>query len=337
MAIDRQNAMDLVITLYQRLLERQPSESEQEGWVNALLQGMTAEKILISFLNSEEFTDKRKVQTTFPAGHYHSPVVNPADVKSYVAKARTMHAGELHGIHADANAMRKIWQSHLPFIKTTPFADHRSEGLRYFYQGGPFPYGDAITLRVMIEKYKPARIIEIGSGFSTACMLDTIVEVGLTDCKITCIEPYPDRLKSLLRPADWHTVSLIEKPVQDINPAMVSSLQPGDILFIDSTHVLKTGSDVHFELFELLPRLAPGVVIHFHDVPFPFEYPDKWIFELNYSWNEAYALRALLMDSTAYNVIFWGSLLASEYNKEIQEEFPLFLRNPGTSIWLERQ
>ena len=127
-----------------------------------------------------------------------------------------------------------------------------------------------------------------------------------------------------------------EKEIQDVDVSIVDDLNRNDFLFINSTHVLKTGSDVHYEIFRLLPRVKSGVVIHFHDVPYPFEYPDKWIFQDNYSWNEAYAVRAFLMFNHEFRVLFWNSLFARRFSKLIKAEFPLFLRNPGGSIWIER-
>ena len=126
----------------------------------------------------------------------------------------------------------------------------------------------------------------------TASLLDTADELSLRP-RITCIEPYPERLRSLLRTAD--EVEILETPVQKVSLSRFAELGSGDILFIDSTHVLKSGSDVHYELFEILPSLQPGVAVHFHDLPYPFEYPLQWVFEENYSWNEAYAPRAFLI------------------------------------------
>jgi hypothetical protein len=166
-------------------------------------------------------------------------------------------------------------------------------------------------------------------------MLDSADHASLRNLQITCIEPHPERLKSILRNDDARRLELIVRPIQEVPEGIVDELERNDILFIDSTHVLKTGSDVHFELFHLLPRLKPGVVIHFHDVVYPFEYPDKWVFESNYSWNEAYALRAFLMYNTRFRVIFWNSLFARGYRASIQDEFSPFLKNPGSSIWLE--
>jgi hypothetical protein len=110
----------------------------------------------------------------------------------------------------------------------------------------------------------------------------------------------------------------------------------GDILFVDSTHVLKTGSDVHFIIFHILPLLPEGVWIHFHDCMFPFEYPDKWIFVQNNSWNEIYMLRAFLAHNARYAVRYWSSLLSALYPEDQEAVVPGLNRRPGSGIWIEK-
>jgi hypothetical protein len=180
---------------------------------------------------------------------------------------------------------------------------------------------------------KPSRIIEIGSGFSTACMLDSSEEIGITP-EITCIEPYADRLKSLLRPAD--KVEILESPVQDVSVDRFKALEKNDILFIDSTHVLKSGSDVHYELFEILPVLKSGVYVHFHDLMYPFEYPPDYVFDTNYSWNEAYAVRAFLMYNRVFAPFYSSSLLLQLENAYVKKLYPDFPANPGSNLWIVR-
>jgi hypothetical protein len=186
----------------------------------------------------------------------------------------------------------------------------------------------------VINAVRPRRIIEVGSGFSSACALDTLDEIALADTTMTCIEPYPAALLKRMRPADRARVTIIESNVQDVATDVFATLEQNDILFIDSTHVLKTGSDVHYEFFSILPALKPGVMVHFHDVRWPFEYPQPFIFERNFSWNEAYGLRALLMYSTRFAVFFYSSLFASAHATLARETFADFMINPGSSIWL---
>jgi hypothetical protein len=185
----------------------------------------------------------------------------------------------------------------------------------------------------MINAVRPKRIIEVGSGFSTACMLDTADELSLA-LEITCIEPDPVRLKGLLRSSD--RVELLECPVQDVDISLFSKLEADDILFIDSTHVLKTGSDVHYELFDILPTLVRGVVVHFHDCMYPFEYHRDWVFKQNYSWNEVYAVRAFLMYNETFVPFYWHSLLARRDPELVRRVFPSAPADPGNSLWVRK-
>jgi predicted O-methyltransferase YrrM len=256
-------------------------------------------------------------------------------VKDYVAVSSALAPADIAGIDIPAQRMQEFWRDNLDFIRRTPFPEAPSPELRFRYEGSPFPYGDAIILRAMLQAKRPGRVVEIGSGFSTACMLDSADEIGLRDLAVTCIEPYPERLKSLLREADFRRIDLIERPVQSVPLAVFRQLEANDILFIDSTHVLKTGSDVHYELFSVLPCLAPGVVVHFHDCQYPFEYPAKWIFELNYSWNEVYAVRAFLMYNQRFGIVFWNSFFGRQFRSEVARDYPAFLKNSGSSLWIQ--
>jgi predicted O-methyltransferase YrrM len=332
--IDSESARHYISALYRNLLRREPSSKEAEPWVKFLLDGNPAEKVFYSFVGSEEYKSKCKVSTLYPAGHYHSPVVDPHTVGNYVAAERGNAGSTMAGISLPLEDMVNFWKRSSRLIADTPFKDAPSTDRRFHYNN-IFPYGDAIGLRAMIADLRPKSVIEVGSGYSSACMLDSADEFGL-DTQFTFIDPYPERLKQLLRKEDLDRATIIESPVQETALSLYASLNAGDILFIDSTHVLKTGSDVHFELFHILPILRSGVVVHFHDIQYPFEYPDQWIFEDNYSWNEIYALRAFLMYNTDFRIRFWGSFLAHERKDLIRDVQPLFLKNPGGSIWIDR-
>ncbi len=263
----------------------------------------------------------------FPPGHYFSPIVDPLTVQGYVARYDQMPPEQIAGIDFPMSAMRQFWTDNL-----TSFQHEPTAGERYFASPLAYPASDAKTLRAMISAHRPTRMIEIGSGGSTACTLDTI-DHGKLSVELTCIEPYPKSLLDALGP-DRNRINLIETNVQDVPISVFRTLNENDILFIDSTHVLKTGSDVHYELFEILPALRPGVIVHFHDCRYPFEYPKPFIFERNYSWNEAYALRAFLMFNSRFNVLFYNSLFARIFKDLIRETCPTFLQNPGSSLWL---
>jgi hypothetical protein len=279
---------------------------------------------------------KEKVAALFPAGHYYSPVVDPSTVGAYFARERKQNCEDLAAININQAGMRALWQSFAKFGEPN-FNETRGEGRRYFVDNGNYGFSDACVLRALIGWSKPRRIVEIGSGNSTACMLDSLDEFGLTQTRITGVEPYPHRLNAIMRPSDSERLRIIKKPVQELPLSVFSELKENDILFVDSTHVLKTGSDVHFELFRILPIISDGVLVHFHDCPFPFEYPPKWVLHENRSWNEVYALRAFLMYNNAFEIIFWTTLMVDKHSDVFRSTIRRMLDNPvGSGIWLRK-
>ncbi len=184
---------------------------------------------------------------------------------------------------------------------------------------------------------RPANLIEVGSGYSSAAALD-IVEHSLgwtTRCLF--IDPHPNhRLLGLLRSDDAERVEIRSAPVQDVELEIFDRLGAGDVLFIDSTHVAKTGSDVVHHLTRVLPRLRPGVMVHFHDVFYPFEYPEKWAISENRSWNEVYFLHAFLQDNAAWEIVFFNDFMGRVHADMMARAMPLFIKNPGGSLWLRK-
>ena len=116
-----------------------------------------------------------------------------------------------------------------------------------------------------------------------------------------------------------------------------ATLERGDILFLDTTHISKTGSDVNHELFEILPRLSSGVVIHFHDIFADFDYPEDWIYDQNRSWNELYVLRAFLMYNESFEIIYANDAFAAARSELISEKCPQILENQGAGLWLRKK
>ena len=317
-----------------RLFGRTPTDAELANWGARLAGGLDARQFVEQVVKGRGFLANSAVRTKNPAGHFYSPVVDPDQVGPYVARARAAGLEALAGIDFPLDAMAAFWRANLGHIQAAPFSDTDDGVHRYCYEGGPYNGGDGIVLWTMIHQFRPRRIIEIGSGYSSACMLDTAEYLQLADFHLTCIEPNPERLFSILRPADAVRMTIHRCGVQEIDLSVFDALERGDILFIDSSHVLKTGSDVHFELFHILPRLKPGVVVHFHDCRYPLEYTDRQIFVKNYSWNEVYGVRALLMYSTRFRVIFYGSLFAERFAELARVSAP-FRRNPGSALWVQ--
>jgi predicted O-methyltransferase YrrM len=306
-------------------------------WAAALGGGLELGDFILRILHSPEYVEKHRVRPSHPPGHFYSPVVDPQEAAKRVRFGERVPPQRLKGLRYPVEEMIAFWRAHAEIVARSPFAQEKTGGARYYWDNHIFPASDAAILRAIVLRSRPSRIVEVGSGFSTACMLDTVDEAGLAGTQITCVEPYPQRLYGLLRAQDRERLRIIEQPVQEAPMDLFASLGGGDILFIDSTHVLKTGSDVHHELFEILPSLQPGVLIHFHDIHYPFEYPRGWIFDSGYSWNEAYALRAFLMYNETFEIVFHGSYFAAWHAELVRQSYPLFLRNAGGSLWLRKK
>jgi hypothetical protein len=187
----------------------------------------------------------------------------------------------------------------------------------------------------MIRHARPKRIIEVGSGYSSCVTLDTNELFFDNSIDATFIEPTPDLLLSLIKEIDKQRMRLIPSNLQEVDIATFADLDANDILFIDSTHVSKVYSDVNRIFFEILPRLASGVLIHFHDIFYPFEYPRAWVYE-NRAWNELYLLRAFLQYNSSFRVILFNTFLEHFFRDYFAANMPLCLRNPGGSIWIQK-
>jgi hypothetical protein len=164
-------------------------------------------------------------------------------------------------------------------------------------------------------------------------MLDTR-EVFNQNIDLTFIEPYPALLRSLLRDADKSNCHIIDSKVQHVPLEVFKSLQKDDILFIDSSHVSKTGSDVNYELFEILPDLNEGVIIHVHDIFYPFEYPKSWVYD-GRNWNESYMLRAFLSYNSKFRIEFFVDYLSKHHRSSLQQ-MPLLQKENGGSLWMRK-
>ncbi len=166
-------------------------------------------------------------------------------------------------------------------------------------------------------------------------MLDTNEIFFDNKINLTFIEPNPEILFPLMKDIDKKPTTLIQSNVQSVPLDTYQKLKPGDILFIDSTHVVKTGSDVNFIMFQVLPLLQSGVLIHFHDVFYPFEYPLSWVLK-GYNWNEAYLLKAFLMYNDNYEIKLFSEYM-HKHHKDAFKDMPLCYKNTGGNLWLEKK
>ncbi|MEI8305091.1 MAG: class I SAM-dependent methyltransferase [Burkholderiales bacterium] len=270
-----------------------------------------------------------------PAGHFYSPIPSQTELRRDEARLFGPMPREIPGIDLREAAQLALLESFAGFYAEMPFTHEPVAANRYRFDNPAYSYSDAILLYCMLRHLRPRRLIEVGSGHSTCVVLDTRERFLAGQLELTCIEPYPALLESLLRPGDRERITLLPQRLQDVDLAVFAQLQRGDVLFIDSTHVARTGSDVNRLFFEVLPVLAPGVHVHVHDVFHPFEYPREWVFG-GRAWNELYLLRAFLQYNAAWRVVLMNTFMEHFHADFFRERMPLCLRNPGGSIWLER-
>lgn len=270
-----------------------------------------------------------------PFNHYESPYPNIREIHQREEK---LFDKEQEVLDIDFNVDGQLeLLNQMKDIELPEWTDEQSADLssRYYYNNIWFGKGSADALYYMIRILNPQNIIEAGSGFSTAVMLDTNEKFMENRVRITSIEPNPQRLKSLLRPKD--NIEIHEKNLQEIPVSFFEKLEENDILFIDSSHVARMNSDVNYILFEILPRLRKGVYIHFHDIFYPFIYLPKWIYE-GRAYNEAYLLRAFLMNNKQYSVQLFGEMFGSMPWHTYANKIPKHLLGCGAgSIWIKKE
>jgi hypothetical protein len=240
-------------------------------------------------------------------------------------------------LHIDDCAMLQLFDELRQSYDLLPFPAQKEASYRYYYENSAYSYGDAAVLFTMLLRFRPRRLIEAGSGYSSCVVMDTNDRFLDGAMDTAFIDPYPETLYSLLDENDPYRANIRTSTLQDTDIDCFKALSSGDILFIDSSHVLKTGSDVCDYLFRIFPALQPGVIIHIHDIIYPFDYKREWLADENRSWNEAYALRAFLQYNSRFRIIYFNHYMFRKHSDLLRQHMPMCLRNCGASIWLEKQ
>lgn len=193
-----------------------------------------------------------------------------------------------------------------------------------------FGWIDPFVYHALVRHVKPKTVIEVGSGYSTLVGAEAARCNGPT--RYVCIDPYPRDFIARGVPG----VELVQRPVQELGTAFFQGLAAGDVLFVDSSHVVRTGSDVSFLVLEVLPRLAPGVLVHFHDVFLPDEYPRDWAVDKLLFWTEQYLLQAYLADNPHVEVWLASHYIATRHPEAVRRAFPKALAPTGGSFWFRK-
>jgi len=265
--------------------------------------------------------------------HYYEPLFNPAHLRKPLDEDRP-----LPGIDWNVAEQLDLLKNFQFNQELMAFSVERRNEREFCYDNVVFGPGDAEYLYNVIRFFVPRRVIEIGSGQSTLMAMHAIEANRRANpdsvCEHICIEPYE---------AEWLeelNVKVIREPVELVGKELFRSLTANDILFIDSSHMIRPQGDVLFEYLEILPTLNPGVLIHVHDIFSPRDYPEDWISRRVRLWNEQYLLEAFLCFNDAFKIIGALNFLKHHHPNELAGCCPILSeqmdsREPG-SFWMRR-
>ncbi|MCL6261226.1 class I SAM-dependent methyltransferase [Aquiflexum sp. TKW24L] len=266
--------------------------------------------------------------------HYYEPMINP---KKYLTKS-LREDRELPGIDYNVKEQLELLANFKYNEELLKFPISNKIDTEFCYDNNYYSSGDAEYLYNIVRHFKPQRIIEIGSGNSTLMVRNAIEanKIDHTDyqSKHICIEPYEQPWLEKL------DIELIREKVENIDKSFFEILEQNDILFIDSSHIIRPQGDVLFEYLELLPTLKSGVLIHVHDIFTPKDYLNEWVLENHFLWNEQYLLEAFLTYNSEFKIIGALNYLTHNYRNEFAAKCPIFAtqqgREPG-AFWMMKK
>lgn len=275
----------------------------------------------------------------WPLDHYYSPIADTRALSREPTRSRVWpsKAPATPGIDWRPEQQITLVRERLAVQGSFPIPDGPTGDPRDYHAANEmFSRLDAWVLQAILRHFAPRRVIEVGCGWSSLVTARVNREyLGGTAC-FTCIEPYPPEFLSL--GVDGIS-EIVASPVEQVPVSVFLELRAGDILFIDSSHTVKTGGDVVFLLHEVLPRLADGVVVHFHDIFLPWDYPQDWVLA-GRAWNEQYAVRSFLTFNSVYEILLgvaWMSHYQSDILAAAHPGSPNDFRGGGGSLWIQRK
>jgi hypothetical protein len=267
------------------------------------------------------------------SNHYYEPTFHPRELRRSLSDERTLPGLDLN----EAEQLRTI--ASMTFadeLRRIPMESSKED--EFGYNNIAFASGDAELLYGFVRLLKPRRLLEVGSGRSTL-MAKLAREANMSEdiaytCEHICIEPYE---------APWLEstgVTVLRQRVEDADLALVSSLEANDILFVDSSHVIRTQGDVLHEIFSMYPIVKPGVYIHVHDIFTPRDYPEEWVCQERKLWDEQYILEAFLSFNRDFEIVAALNWLHHNHPDKLGEACPILAtqpdREPG-SFWFRRR
>ncbi|MFO0755114.1 MAG: class I SAM-dependent methyltransferase [Byssovorax sp.] len=271
--------------------------------------------------------------------HFYHPVPAGRDLSRH--EARFDEPSALPGVDMRLPAQIALLDALRPWFAECDFPREKQGGVEpaYYVRNGSYGHLSAAVLHAMVRELRPSKVVEVGSGMSTlvtARALTLNAREG-AKCDFRAIEPYPP---PHLRAPLPGLSGLLQQKVEEVPMEVFTALGEGDILFIDSSHVVKTFGDVNHLYLEVLPRLRKGVTVHVHDIFFPFEYPKSWVIDNRWYWTEQYLLQAFLMFNSAFEVQIAERYLREKASRELSAAFPFSLGEEdnfdSNSLWMRR-
>jgi hypothetical protein len=263
--------------------------------------------------------------------HYYSPI---PDVSALPATVWTRRS-DLRAVRFDVAAALDFARRELSaYIAEYEPPRHSTGRPRDFYLANEYYEGvDAEILYAMVRRFSPHRVIELGSGMSTLVIADAVTRGG-GGTRHSVYDPYPrrDLNDTLGQVADLHYISATDVPL-----SVFDELSSGDFLFVDTSHTVKVGGEVNRIMLDVLPRLAPGVIVHIHDIYLPWEYPRDFLTERSFFWAEQYLLQAFLAFNAGFEVLLPVHALWRDFPADIAEIIPSARTGARPSaLWMRR-
>jgi predicted O-methyltransferase YrrM len=281
-----------------------------------------------------------ELKVFYPLGHYYSPLPDNRQLEKEPYRSRVWPKEPYETPGVDWRGRQQLDLCKYVLARQTPMkfpVEATADPAQYFTSNVIFPALDAYVLQAMLRHLRPARMIEVGCGYSSLVSARVNNDVLDGQMRFTCIDPYPQEFLAGGVPG---ISELRVEEIQSTPLELFEELNENDVLFIDTSHVVKTGGDVPWIFNQIIPRLNPGVAVHVHDMFLPGDYPSAWVLE-GWGWNELYLMQSFLAFNSAFEVVFGVHWMIKHHRDALREAFPDLTdsqTNPesAASIWIRR-
>ena len=270
--------------------------------------------------------------------HFYQPIPEYEKLTEEIFTRRQ----EFPGFRIEDAAVRDLLSRIGPSSAEISWPEQPSAPGTYYTTNPNFGLSSGVVLYSMIRTFGTRRVVEIGGGYSSLVSLQALERNhGAHGFQFTCVEPFPMAWLERSLSDRTQTCALVRSAAESTDPAVFLGLSENDILFVDSSHVSKLGSDVNFIYLQILPRLQPGVIVHIHDIYIPYEYPKVHFFgRSKIFWNEQYLLQAFLTDNPKFEILLPGFYAQKDLQSDFRAAFPMVAQGRDrltSSFWLRKK